>query len=456
MRGPKKHLRRNLLTFVVGMALAAGTALASLVMGGTLSTSQAHHIQALMPTTSALGAGSRVTMAGARVGRITKVSRRGFATLLSMEITDKRVLPIPADSRVTLRQRTPVGENYIEIDPGTSEQALGEDDILPASQANEYVDVDQLLSILKGRAQADARQLIQELGAAVRGRGTHLNRTLSGGAQVVQSGADVLGVLSDDRRQVADLVRRLGRVSAAVGERGEAVRVTADRGLRALRAVGARDVALARTLRELPATAQQVRRTSVTLESASRAATPVVADLASAVRELHPAIRKLRPAANQGRNVVKELGLTAAPLRTTLSQIRRLSRPLSTALPDVHKMVCQIAPVARYAEPYTNDVIATVLGLGSASNSYDAVGHLIRLSPVLGENSLSGLPDEVTEAAFTLLRAGLFGKSSPLTWNPYPPPGKIGTEGAAGRPAISGPKALAASGWKYPRVMADC
>lgn len=112
----------------------------------------------------------------------------------------------------------------------------------------------------------------------------------------------------------------------------------------------------------------------------------------------------------------------------------------------------------RYTAPYTDDAIASIVGLGSASNSYDAVGHLIRLTPIVGENSMAGLPDEVTQAAFKLMRSGLLGRASPLTWNPLPKPGVIGTAeaSATGKRAISGPKELAASGYKYPRITADC
>ena len=357
---------------------------------------------------------------------------------------------------MTLRQRTPVGENYVEITPGGSARALASDDVLPISQTDEYVDVDQILSVLDGPARDDARALIRSTGGALDGRGVRLNRVLGSASEVVDHGGRLFGLLSEDRATVASLVDRLGRVSAAVGERGEAVRVTASRGLVALRALAARDSALTATLRELPATLRQVRGTSGRLRSTSAVATPVVRNLAGAVHDLRPTLTSLEPAARIGRSAVAELGRAAPPLRSTLSRLTRLSGPLSKALPDLNKTICELAPVIRYTEPYTDDAIATIIGLGSASNSYDAVGHLIRLSPIVGENSLSGLPDEVTQAAYTLLRSGLLGKTSPLTWNPYPKPGMIGRDSAAGKQPISGPKALNASGYKYPRVLADC
>ncbi len=451
-------MRSHAVTATLLMVVAAGTFFGFLQLGDGLVQGRTTTVQVMVPTSSALAGGAKVAMAGAQVGRVTKVQRRGTGTLVTLSIRDGSVLPIPSDTRVTLRQRTPVGENYVELTPGTSRRALGADDVLPITQSDEYVDVDQVLSTLTGSARADARRLIRSAGGALDGEGSNLNTVLGRASTVVQDGGGLFGLLAQDRQQVADLVNRLGRLSAAVGDRGEALRVTARRGTVALRTLAARDRELAAVLHQLPATLTQARATSALLRSTSEAATPVVASLAAAVGELRPAVRSLRPAAQQGRNVVKELGRSAEPLTQVLGALRRTAPPLTSALPSLHKTLCEAAPIIRYTKPYTDDAIATVVGLGSASNSYDAVGHLIRLSPIISENSLAGLPDGVTQAAYKLIRAGLLSQSSPLTWNPIPKPGVIGTaeSSAVGKRAISGPKALAESGYKYPRVEADC
>ncbi len=453
-----ESFRGHAITAAVVLLVAGATFFGFLQLGGALVHGKETTVRAIVPTSSALASGARVTMAGAPVGKVSQIERRGNGTLIVMRIGEDSVLPLPSDSRVTLRQRTPIGENYVEISPGSSSRSLGKDDVLPITQADEYVDVDQILSVLSGRSRADARRVIRSAGAGVDGQGKNLNRVLGAASTVVQEGGSLFGLLAEDRRQVADLVDRLGRVSAAVGDRGEAVRVTAQRGLVALRALGARDSQLAATLRELPATLNQARSTSGLLRSTALGATPVVSQLAAVVRDLRAPVGDLRPAAQQARNAVGELRGAAPALGTTLDRLKAASGPLARALPSLEKTVCEAAPVIRYTKPYTDDAIASIVGLGSASNSYDAVGHLIRLSPIVGENSLAGLPDEVTQAAYKLLRSGLLAKASPLTWNPLPKPGVIGTAeaSAAGKPAISGPKALAASGYKYPRVEADC
>jgi phospholipid/cholesterol/gamma-HCH transport system substrate-binding protein len=457
MRASASSFTGHVLTAVGCVLAAAGVVLAYLIFGGSLATGSTSHLRAAVPTSASLTPGARVTMAGAKVGRVTKVSRQGYATVVDMELTDKRVTPVPADTRVTLRQRTPVGENYVALTPGTSKAKLPQSAVLPIRQSDEYVDVDQLLSVLQGRSKQEARDLVRGLGGALDGRGDDLNLVLGRTSQVVQAAGHVFVTLDDSKRQTGQLVDQLGRLAAAVGERSAAVAAVADRGLAALRALAARDDELKRTLDVLPSTLTQVQRTSGTLRATAAAATPVVAGLADAVGDLRPAIANLGPAAATGRRAVAELGRAAGPLTTTLTRATALSKPLSAALPDLHKALCQLNPMVRYIEPYAKDLVSPLIGLGSASNSYDAIGHLIRLQPIVGENSVVGLPESVSKAIYTLTRSGLFGKAMPLSWNPYPKPGKLGLEGASPDGGnVFGPQSMKAAGYTFPRIQADC
>jgi len=153
---------------------------------------------------------------------------------------------------------------------------------------------------------------------------------------------------------------------------------------------------------------------------------------------------------------VRSLSAAARPLEGTLERLRALSGPLVDALPELDATLCQLNPAVRFLKPYTRDAVAAVQGLGSASNSYDAVGHLIRLTPIIGENSLAGAPEEVTRAAHALLRTGFLSESHGLTWNPYPEPGRIGNDAAGPGKTVFGPQDVPATGYKFPRVHADC
>lgn len=423
--------------------------------GGLPRFGKTYEIKAVLPTVASLTPGSRVTMSGAEVGKVTSVKRDGMGAIVKLQLTDDRVYPLPADSTVRLRQHTPVGENYVSIDPGRAKATLRDGATVPMSQAGEFVDVDQVLSTLSGPTQQRARDLIQATGGALDGRGEQLNGLVRGVTGTINPFADVVHTGYVDRRQVSRLVQQLGNVTAAIGEREAAIATVGSKGLVSLRAIAAKDKALGRLIDELPATLAQVRRTSGTVGRVTDTATPVLTSLADAVRGVRPAVRSLRPAAEEGRGVVRQLGAAAPPLEGTLARVRTLSGPAEKALPALHDTLCQLNPMIRYLKPYTNDVVSALAGLGSAANSYDAIGHVIRLVPLVSENEVAGLPKSLSDPIFELMNKGILGKLRPLSFNPYPKPGQIGKQDQIGTP-VNGPEGLAKSGWVYPRVTADC
>ncbi|MCW3010708.1 MAG: Virulence factor Mce family protein [Solirubrobacterales bacterium] len=446
------------LATVLGLVTVAVAIVVGLIYlgGGMPRVGETYRVRALVPTAATLATGSRVTMSGAAVGTVKKVERQGLGAVIDMEITDASVFPIPADSKVKLRQHTPVGENYVSIDPGDADTMLEDGAMLPIDRAGDFVDVDTVLSTLSGKTQARARQLLRSTGAALDHRGERLNELLGNATGTINPFADVIRVVNRDREQVSRLVQQLGNLTAAVGERDEAIETIGRQGLASVRAIGDRDAELRKLLAVLPGTLSQVRETSGTVARVTDRATPVLANLGTAVREVRPAVRRLRPAAQEGRGLVRILGQAAPPLQRTLANVRTLSGPARAAFPQLRRTLCQLNPMVRYLKPYTNDIVSAVGALGSSANSYDAIGHVIRLTPIVNEEELTGLPKPVADAAYELIRAGILSEALPLNYDPYPEPNRIGKPGKRLNDRIKGPAELARSGYQYPRVTADC
>jgi virulence factor Mce-like protein len=425
--------------------------------GGLPSLGKTYDVRALMPTAGSLTPGARVTMAGYQVGTISSVQRDGTGALVGMEIDDSRVTPIPQDSRVALRERTPVGENYVSIYPGTSKTTLPSGAVLPMTQSDDYVEVDQLMSVLQGATQGRTRQLIEGLGAALQGEGDNLNAFLGNTATALSAGSRVFRVMANDRAQVGDLVDNLGSLSQAVGQRGSDIEVLAHNALATFQAMSARDQSMRAFLDQLPPLLAQVHQTSDTLGSVTRASAPVLYNLANVVSSVRPAVQELQPAASEGRTVLSVLGSASPALEKTLNTARGLGAPTAHALPQVHKTVCQLNPVIRYAKPYVPDIISLLGGFGSAANDYDIVSHVIRVMLIVNDNSLVGLPPAVSQAAYLLLHSGLVqAVAGPLSFDPYPAPGQIGKETAPSSGGVLGPSQVPSTGYKFPHIVADC
>lgn len=438
------------------VAVAVAGFLGLMVMGGGISLpGKTYEVKAVMPTVSSLIKGSRVTMSGAQVGEVTQVKREGLGAVAKLKLTEKSVFPLPKDSTIRLRQRTPIGENYVSIDPGSSSSTLPDGATVPMSQAEDFVDVDQILSVLNGKTQQRARDLIQSTGGPLKEHGEELNGVIGGLTGTIIPTADVVHIAHKDRQQAAGLVRGLGQLMAGIGERDNAINTVARQGRQTVRAIGEKDDSMKRLVHELPATLSQLRSTSNTVDQVTGRSAPVLDRLAVALREVRPAVRRLQPAAQEGRGVVNQLGPAAPRLEQTLKRLRTLSDPATKALPELRRTMCQLNPAVKYSKPYAQDIAAFIVGMGSSANAYDAVGHAIRLIPVVSENEAANLPADTSQALAKLLRTGLLGKLSPLTYYPIPKPGEVGRT-AKDLPSVTSAAGLAASGYKYPRVEAAC
>ena len=107
-----------------------------------------YRLQANFPEAGALAAEADVRMSGVNVGKVkTKdIDKVGSTTLVEMDISDN-FAPIPADSRAILRQKTLLGETYIELTPGSQNgPKLDDGGTLSKSQVEPTVELDEIFN----------------------------------------------------------------------------------------------------------------------------------------------------------------------------------------------------------------------------------------------------------------------------------------------------------------------
>lgn len=99
--GDMPGFRFNVVTVIATFAIAITSAIAFLALGGDLpSFGSKYTIKAILPEAGSLASAARVTMAGADIGRVTDVQRDGSGTLVTLEITNKSVVPLPQNSTI--------------------------------------------------------------------------------------------------------------------------------------------------------------------------------------------------------------------------------------------------------------------------------------------------------------------------------------------------------------------
>ena len=173
----------RILTMVAFAASCIGLLLFLWIsFGGTTSLSpRGYEISAEFSQAENLGSQADVRISGVDVGEVVSVGldRRTGLTRAVMEI-QPQFAPRPADTRAILRQKTLLGETYIELSPGSqSAPKLADGASLPRGQIAPTVQLDQILSTFDPATRSAFETWMQQQGIALTGRGQDLNAALA-------------------------------------------------------------------------------------------------------------------------------------------------------------------------------------------------------------------------------------------------------------------------------------
>ncbi|HEY4825338.1 MAG TPA: MlaD family protein, partial [Solirubrobacteraceae bacterium] len=192
----------RILTMVAFAASCIGLLLFLWIsFGGTTSLGpRGYEISAEFNQATELGSQADVRISGVDVGKVIGVSldRKTGLTRAVMEI-DPQFAPRPADTRAILRQKTLLGETYVELSPGSqSGRKLPDGAMLPRGQIAPTVQLDQILSTFDPATRQAFETWMQQDGIALTNRGEDLNEALAELYPFATNVDSVLAVLNRD------------------------------------------------------------------------------------------------------------------------------------------------------------------------------------------------------------------------------------------------------------------
>jgi len=444
------HRTRGYAPLIAVVVIAVAWSSAWLLSSSSLPKPNGqYHLTAVVPSAEFLGEKASVTIAGLKVGRVTSVSRRDGAARVTLAL-DPKYGPLPRDSRFAVRLRSVVGENYVELTPGRSPSMLPDHGVLAIDQAERYVNVDEILTTLKGQTRVRAREALGGLADGLGGHGSDANRTIGGAAATVEDGAPVTRLLAEQDDQIARLTDDLGVVTRTLGDRGNQIRALSRSGRTTAEVIASRDDAVRSIIDRLPHTLTSVRRATATLATVSGRATPTLRNTGRLLNDLRPAADRLAPAARAGTALVTELDRAATPVTGVVDRLAAAAPVLATAFPKLRSVMCELNPVAEYLRPYAVELGSVLQNMGYANNSYDATGHSARLHLALGMNELKTYDTQTASDIRALAKLGVVSLLN-TAYNPFPEPGKSAETAQPGDPA-----GFAEVKKTYPRIKAEC
>jgi ABC-type transporter Mla subunit MlaD len=159
-----------------------------------------YNLKARVPNATALVKGNEVRIGGSRIGVVKSVKpiqlgHGAIAAELDLSL-DKGAEPIPANSTMIIRPKSPLGLKYLQIVPGDSAKGLAAGETIPLSAARpEPVDIDQFFDMFDQKTRAAIQRNNAGFGNGFAGRGPQINSALGSLRSLVEDGQPVLRTL---------------------------------------------------------------------------------------------------------------------------------------------------------------------------------------------------------------------------------------------------------------------
>jgi virulence factor Mce-like protein len=312
------------------------------------------------PQAVQLGAQADVRIAGVSVGSVVSVGldRKTGLNRAVIQVED-RFAPRPTDTRAILRQKSLLGETYIELSVGSRRgPMLPDDGSLPAAQVAPTVQLDQILSTFDPTTRKAFETWMQQDGIAFTNRGQDFNQALGELYPFATNIESVLTVLNRDSTATRTLLHDGGQVFSALSRSPSQLQGLIRNGNRLFAATAARDVALANTIRAFPGFLVATRQTIDRVDSFAVTAQPLIDELRPAAVQLSPALQATAVLAPGLRNVLTYLGPLTSASRNGVPAFEKFLRVSVPLLARLKPYLGGIVPVVNYINDYRREIAA--------------------------------------------------------------------------------------------------
>jgi phospholipid/cholesterol/gamma-HCH transport system substrate-binding protein len=362
-----------------------------------------YRVNVVFAEATQLGLEADVRTAGVRIGKVRKkdLDPRGNGTVATLEL-DRRFAPLRQDAKAILRQKTLLGETYIEITPGSeSSPPVKENGYLGRGQVRRAVELDEILQALDPTTREAFRRWQQDMGAAARGRGRDLNDAIGNLPAFAADGADLLEVLDSHSRAVRGLVRNTGVVFGALAENEDQLRQLIVSSGDVFDATASQREALAETFRVFPTFLDESKRTMARLETFSDETDPLITELRPAARDLAPTLADARRLAPDLERFFRNLDPLITVSRRGLPALREVLQGTRPLLSELGPFLEQLNPILRWLEYYqhqTADFITN--GAGALADTVatirpEEIGHYLRQLGPTGTETVAMWPQRL-------------------------------------------------------------
>ena len=356
---------------------------------------EGYRFQVAFPEATTLAEQADVRIAGVSVGKVVakELDPKGDRTLATIQM-ETRYAPIREDARAMLRQKTLLGETYVQLNVGTKgAPELAEGGRLADARVEPAVEFDEFLETFPEETRKAFRRFQANAAASIDGRGRDLNAALGNIGPFAESGSDLLQVLDRRKGALKALVRETGTVFEAFTRDEDALRSFLADTSTWFQATASERENLAESIRIFPTFLDESKATLQRLETFAVETDPLIEDLRPVAQDLPPTLRDLRLMAPSLRTFFGSLPALIDASEAGLPNLNAVLAALEPALSATGPFLAQLNPILQWLE-LNNGKVSDFLGIGPsalagkrATQNPNGNGHVLPQLITLGSQS---------------------------------------------------------------------
>ncbi len=390
---------------------------------------ESYKVSAYFPETTTLAQESDVRIGGVSVGKVKEITLAPQEFRVEGNDTTEAVMeirpefaPIAEDARAILRQKTLLGETYIELSPGTEEasqaapvsvgaaagvsdaesqdvETLEEGGTLGVGQTQDATQIDEIFNALDEETRLSFQRWLEGSSAAIEGRGLDLNDAFGNLGPFVTDASEVLAILDRQKTALKGLVRDTGTTFEALTAQDQALAGAITGSNETFEALASEDEALARTFKILPTFERESRLTFERLDEFQANTRPLIQDLIPVAQDLSPTLRSVRQLSPNLKSLFEDIDVLIDVSREGLPALERSLNGLAPVLESLDPFLANFNPVLDFLEAQKATLTDFMAGPGvalansvEASPTQPAARHYLRQLGYLGLETIGAHP----------------------------------------------------------------
>jgi phospholipid/cholesterol/gamma-HCH transport system substrate-binding protein len=349
-------------------------------------------VNAAFSNVNGLYTGNDVRIAGIWVGRVKAIDLRHGQALVTIDLDSH--LPVYRDASATIADQSPLGEEYVDLNPGhSSAGAMTADGTIPESRTTAAQNLADLLQVLDAPTRNALGSTVRQVGD---GLASHVQDLHDAGAalpaELPDLGAISRALSANSGAGTTELLHAANSLASSFMGRQQQIAALLGKLNTTFAAVDVNDgKPLASTIDQAPAALSNTRGALDSLQSPLVNAQQALTSLRPGAVALGQATPDLRGVLREGVGPMERLtGVDeqAVPAVTSLTTTMQDARPIAPLLSQA--LGTATYPLA-VISPYAPDISLFFTYFSSAMQYGDAAGHFLRIYPPITSQAVTGL-----------------------------------------------------------------